>query len=228
LATTYEEVIIAAHGYSSKSRPDQIATRSTELLAMANRAVRGLFAVAARVNPEYWGTSAVVAHDGAGWPRPENAQTVIAVQRTSTGAEVAVVPLDDLEAEQSLASVYLLGRKYRIAGSPLGPIAADNLTIYYSRLPSKPSNLSDVIDAEWEETFDNFLAIEVAIYLARKDGRLDEVQDLRPDEQKEAQLFMDFMAHATPITSYRFGQPRRVALPSIMPLLAGGGEGGGG
>lgn len=222
--TTYEEIILAAHGYSSKSRPNMLATNATELLALASRAVRGLFAVASHVNPEYWGTSENVNHDGAGWPRPENAQTVFRIERASDGVEVAVVPFDDPAAEIARPAVYHLGRKYRIAASPLGPLAADQLRIYYSRLPAKPANMTDVIDAQWEESFDAFLTLEVAIYLAMKDGRVDEVAALKPDQQKEAQLFVDFMTYATPVTSARFGQPRRVTLPSIMPLLAGAGE----
>jgi hypothetical protein len=224
MATTYNDIIIAAHGYSSKSRPDQIATRQTELLGLASRAVRGLFAAASRLNPEYWGTSAVVAHDGAGWPRPLNAQSVFLIKRTSDLKDVAIVPFDDPAAELSRPAVYFLGRKYRIAASPLGPITGDNLTIFYSRLPNVPSNLTDVIDGEWEESFDNFLAVEIAIYLALKDGRLDEVETLKPAQMNEARLFVEFMQYATPSTSYRFGQPRRANLPSIMPLLAGGGE----
>lgn len=224
MATTYQDIIIAAHGYSSKSRPDQIATKATELLALASRAVRGLFAVASRVNPEYWGTTDNVAHDGAGWLRPMNAQTVFGIRRTTDSVDVAIVPENDRAAELAKPAVYFMGRKYRIAASPLGPTVADNLTMYYSRLPAKPVALTDPIDAEWEESFDNFLAIEVAIYLALKDGRTDEVETLKPDQQKEAQLFANFMAYASPSTAYRFGQPRRANLPSIMPLLAGGGE----
>src|SRR6478752_6041579 len=151
MATTYNDIIIAAHGYSSKSRPDQIATKQTELLGTASRAVRGLFAAASRLNPEYWGTSGNVSHDGAGWPRPLNAQSVFQIRRTSDNKEVAIVPFDDQGAELSKPAVYFLGRKYRAANSPLGPSVVDNLTIYYSRLPNVPAALTDVIDAEWEE-----------------------------------------------------------------------------
>lgn len=224
MATTYQEIITNAHGYSSKNRPDQIATQATELLALASRAVRGLFAVAARAHPEYWGQTANTAHDGVGWPRPANAQTVIAIVRTNDGAPVKIVPFDDKLAELSHPSVYFYGRKYRITGSVLGPFNGDLLTIAYSRMPNKPVLLTDIIDADWEESFDPFLTLEVAIYLALKDGRLDEVEMLKPAQQKEAQLFLDFMANANVGMTFRFGQPRRVSVPSIMPLLAGGGD----
>lgn len=220
--STFEEIITAAHGYSSKSRPDEIATRQTELLALASRSVRGIFAVASRVAPEYWGTSDTVAHISGGWARPENAHSVFWIERTSDKAEVAVVPLDDRRAELAKPAVYLLGRTYRIADSTLGPIETDTLDIFYSRIPAKPVALSDVIDDEWEESFDNFLALEIAIYLALKDGRMDEVAALTPERNKEASLFVDFLVNNTPVTSFRFGQPRRAAVPSLLPLLAGG------
>lgn len=223
MPTTYEEIITNAHGYSSKSRPDQIATKATELLALASRSVRAIFAIAARAHPEYWGQTANTAHDGVGWPRPANAQAVIGIQRSNDAVPVKIVPFDDRLAELSFPSVYFYGRKYRITGSALGPFNGDLLTIAYSRMPNKPLLLTDIIDAEWEEAFDNFVTVDVAIYLALKDGRLDEVETLKPVQQKEAQLFLDFMASANIGQVFRFGQPRRVTVPSIMPLLAGGG-----
>ena len=220
--TTYNEIIVAAHGYSTKSRPDEIATRATELLALVHRAVRGIFAVAARVNPEYWGMKQQVANFDGLWERPQNAQTVFLIERASDQAEVAVVPLEDRSAELSKPAVYLLGRGYRRALSTLGPEDTDLLDIYYSRIPAAPDDLADEIDPEWESVFDSFLTIETAMYLALKDGRMDEFAALQPERAKEAQLFVEFLSNATPITSFRFGQPRRVAVPTILPLLAGG------
>lgn len=224
MPTTYQDIIIAGHGYSTKNRPDQIATKATELLALASRAVRGIYAVASRVNPEYFGDVLSQPYVGgvSGWPRPAQAQTVFHIEVGVGGPECAVVPLNDRTAELSKPAVYHLGKVYRSAASSLGPTAADALALYYSKLPAKPAAITDAIDSTWEETFDNFLAMEVGIYLALKDGRIDEVQALLPDRAKEAQLFIDFLTFATPITSYRHGQPRMVALPSLMPLLAGG------
>ncbi len=221
--TIYNDIIIGAHGYSTKSRPDQIASQQTELLALVYRAVRGVFAAAARVNPEYWGTSETVGNISGAWARPANAQTVFLIERTSDNAEVAVVPIDDRSAEMSKPAVYLLGRAYRRAFSTLGPETGDNLDIFYSRIPTAPDDLADTIDPEWEEVFDSFLMIETAMYLALKDGRMDEYQALQPERAKEAQLFVEFLSNATPVSSFRYGQPRRVTVPSIIPLLAGGG-----
>lgn len=220
--TTYNEIITAMHGYSSKSRPDEIATRATELLALVYRAVRGVFAVAARVNPEYFGTVDSVGYISNAWARPANAQSVFLIERQSDNAEVAVVPINDRKAELAKPSVYLLGRGYRIAQSSLGPTGADVLNIYYSRLPAAPNDPTDTIDPDWEPVFDSFLTIEGAMYLALKDGRMDEFEALKPERAKEATLFVEFLTNATPITSSRFGQPRRIEVPSLLPLLAGG------
>lgn len=220
--TIYNDIIVAAHGYSSKSRPDEIATRATELLALVYRAVRGIFAAGARVNPEYWATVETVANLDGRWARPVNAQTVLGIERTSDGEEVAVVPFTDRSAERSKPAVYLFNRGYRIAKSPHGPDEGDNLDFYFSRIPAAPDELTDVIDPEWESVFDGFLTIETAMYLALKDGRMDEFEALKPERAKELQLFVEFLSNATAITSSRFGQPRRVEVPSLIPLLAGG------
>lgn len=222
MPTTYEEIITNAHGYSTKSRPNLIATAQGELLALTSRAVRSIFAAAARANPEYWGQTANTSHDGLGWPRPTNAQTVHRITRSSDGAAVAVVPYDDLTAERSRPSVYFYGRRYNDTQNALGPTPADLLTIWYSRMPEKPVAITDAIDAQWEEAFDPFLTLEVAIYLALKDGRMDEVGVLTPSRNREAALFLEFMANANVALTTRFGQPRRVTLPTILPFLAGG------
>jgi len=224
MPTTYQDIIVAGHGYSSKSRPDQIATKATELLKLASRAVRGIYAVASRVNPEYFGDvlSQPYSAPVTGWPRPTQAQTVFHIEVGVGGPECAVVPLNDRTAELSRPAVYHLGKVYRTAGNSLGPTNADALALYYSKLPAKPAAMTDIIDSTWEESFDNFLSIEMAMYLAMKDGRLDEFNGLAPERAKEAQLFIDFLSFATPITSYRHGQPRMAALPSLLPLLAGG------
>lgn len=227
MPTTYEEIITNAHGFSSKNRPDQIATKQGELLALASRAVRGLFAVAAHANPEYWGQSENTNYDGLidGWARPANAQTVHAISRVGDGSPVAIVPFNDQRAETSRPAVYFYSRSYHTAaaGTTFGPINTDILKIWYARMPAKPAALADPIDGQWEEAFDGFLTIEVAIYLALKDGRVDEAQLLRADQAKEAQLFLDFMQHANSGMVARFGSPRRITVPSILPLLAGGG-----
>ncbi len=224
MPTTYEDIIINAHGYSSKNRADKIATASGELLALVHRAVRGLYMAAARINPEYWGAVEDVAYNGgvSGWVRPTNALSVFHITEGIGGQLVQVVPLTDLTAETAAPSVYLLGRVYRVAASDAGPSTSATLAMYYTRLPAVPTAITDEIDEMWEQSFDNFLSIESAIYLALKDGRLDEAAALQTERAKEAQLFIEFLEVATPSTVHRFGQPRRAALPSILPLLAGG------
>ena len=64
ITTTPQIILDAAYPRSLKNKPGVIASESTELLQTVIRAMRGLYALAARVNPTYFADSAdVVASD---------------------------------------------------------------------------------------------------------------------------------------------------------------------
>lgn len=218
VTTTVTDILVAALARSQKNRPNAIATNASELLEVVFRAMRALYALAAEVNPTFFADSDDVAYAAPGWARPPEAENVFRIELD--GTEVAVVPYDDLGAETGMPAVYALGQIYRSAGNADDPTAADTLRIFFSRLPEKPTSVSDTLDAQWPEQFNELLNLEVAIYLALKDGRMDEVQILRPARDGWATLYGKFLEHETSNLRRRFGHAKKFNSNMIEKFLA--------
>lgn len=220
VTTTPRQILTAAYSYSTKNRPGVIASESTELLQVVIRAMRGLFAFAARVNPTFFAESASVAFAGTGWPRPEGAESVFRVEQA--GVEVAIVPYDDRGAEAGMPALYRFGQVYRPATAGAPDPQSGNLTFFYSKRPTSPATLDATVDPLWVEQFNELLALEVAIYLSVKDGRTDELASLLQQRDKWIQLFVAFLEHETANERRRFGHIHRINVQTLVPLLAGG------
>lgn len=224
VTTKVQDIVTGALTRSAKNSPGIIANNAVELVEVVRRAMAGLYSFAARINPTYFAESADVAPVAAGWQRPEAAESVFRIERTA-GAEVVVVPLDDRAAEQGSPAVFTLGQLYRPAGNPLDPVLPEHLVFYYSKRPTRPALLTDTLDALWNESYNDLLISEVAVYLALKDGRMDEVEPVRADRDRWAMLFAAFLEHETVGTRRRFGVVNRTTGQGIVPLssiLAGG------
>lgn len=217
---TAEDIIIGAYGYSTKNRPDQIATKATELLRIVNRAFMGIYTVAGHVNPDFFADETAVAFAAPGWARPALALSVWRIEN-GTGVEVKVVDRRDKAAEPGWPAVYELKKIYRSAGNALDPVAG-NLTFCYSLLPTPAALIGSTVDANWIEQYNELPILETAIYLALKDGRMDEVQELKADRDKWAQLFIEYLMMATAQTTRRIARQRTVNVPALIQLLAGG------
>jgi hypothetical protein len=224
VTTKPRDILQAAYAKSLKNRPGAIASESTELLQVVIRSMRGLYAFAARINPLFFAESAAVAFAAPGWPRPQNAEAVFRIEMPS-GAECVVVPFDDRQAEPGMPAVYEFAQKY-IPVTALAPNPQNgNLTFYYAKRPTDPADLDSAIDALWTEQFNELLILEVAIYLALKDGRVDEVGAYKLDRDRWANLFAAFLEHESMNERRRYGQVARFNVKSMMPiwsLLAGG------
>lgn len=223
VTTTVSDIIAAALAKSTKNRANIIATSATEMLEVVKRAMRGLYSVASEVNPTFFAKSAVVTYLAPGWARPSDAELVFRIEKG--GTEVAVVPYDDTAAETGKPAVYALGQIYRPAGNALDPINTDDLLFFYSKIPASPASVDATIDPMWVEQFNELLILEVAMYLALKDGRMDEVAELKPMRDQWALLFIKFLEHETANLRRRFGQARQFNTQSISAListLAGG------
>lgn len=220
VTTTVQEILTAAYARSTKNRPGTIATEATELLKLVGRALRGLFAVGAVVNPEFFGKSVAVPFAAPGWKRPEDAESVFYIENPA-GAEVIVVPFRDRKADEGKPALYRFAQVFRSAGNALDPVAGD-LTFYYSKRADLPAALNTVLDALWVECYNDLLIDEVAVYLALKDGRLDEVQELKSERDAGLSQFASFLQHETANESRRFGSVRQFNIDTLRPLLAGG------
>ena len=219
MATTPQDILNAGLARSTKNKADVLATGGTEMLQFIIRSLRNKYAMAARVNPAFFGNTVAQAWNGTnGWNRPAGAESVFRIEKA--GAEVVVVPYDDKTVDALTPSVYAMGQTYRPAGNVNDPTSADTLTIYYSIRPSDPATLAATLDATWPEQFNELLALDVAIYLALKDGRAQEAQDLREAREQWLRLFIAFLEHETQQTRRRFSKRKDTGADTQIPLAA--------
>jgi hypothetical protein len=226
VTTTPQIIIDDAQNRSSKNRPGVLLTDATEGLRLVIRAMQGLYSYGARVNPIFFAGTAEVPFASPGWPRPENAESVYRIENPQ-GVEVVVVPYDDRAAEPTEPAVYEIGQVFRPASAAAPNPQAGNLTFWYARRPANPANKDAAIDALWPEAYNELLILEVAIYLALKDGRMDEVGFLKEERNVWLKLFTAFMEHATANLRARYNLVRRFTTNTIVPLrslLAGEGQ----
>lgn len=224
VTTTPRLILEAAYAKSKKNQPGKIATESVELLQVVIRAMRGLYAFAARFNPTYFADTEAVAYVNPGWARPQTLELIFRVEKQSDGTEVVVVPFDDRRAESGLPAIYRYGQVYRPASAGAPDPQAGTLVFFGSKRPDDPATLDATLDPLWVEQFNELLILEVAIYLAMKDARPDEVPALKLDRDKWAQLYAAHLEHETVNERRRFAHVQRFNSPSLVPvwsLLAG-------
>jgi hypothetical protein len=226
VTTTVQDILTGAYGRSTKNVPNLLANEATELLKMVTRALRGLYAYAARVNPTFFAESAAVPFASGGWPRPQTAESIFRLELASL-QEVVVVPFDDRLAEPAEPAVYEVGQKFFPATLSAPNPQSGNIIFWYSRTPAVPAGLGSTLDAQWTEQFNDLLMLEVAIYLALKDGRAAELGALQAERDNWIKLFVAFLEHATANERGRFSQVRRFTTKTLVPirsLLAGEGS----
>lgn len=225
VTTTVQDILDAAFAKSTKNQPGTIATSETELLNVVIRTMRGVYAFAARINPYHFSVRQGVGGVAADWERPERAEAIIRIEQQDT-TEVIVVPLDDRLAAEPKPSLYEFEGVFTADGAQTNPPGGtDTLVFFYAKRPddpTPPADLAGVLDPDWDEAYNELLILEVAIYLALKDGRSDEVQLLKGDRNQWAQLFGSYLQHATANLQRRFGHRRIVNVETLLPLLTGG------
>lgn len=227
VTTKPRDIIVAAYAKSMKNKPGTIATESTELLQLVIRSLRGLYSVAARVNPIFFAEDADVTLAAGAWGRPETAESIYRIERVagttggtgSDGDEVVVVPFDDKKAEEGMGALYEFGQAFKPAGNALDPTGGD-LKFYYAKRPTDPADLDATLDALWQESYNELLILETAIYLAMKDTRSEEVTNLKGERDVWAGLFIAFLEHATANERRRFGHLHTILTKRLIPLNA--------
>jgi hypothetical protein len=225
-------IITAAYNYSSKNKPGTIATEATELLQLVIRRLRRLYALAPRINYTYFAGFAEVdanAESGGpedeGWERPQEAESVFRIERTSHTVggqgkprdEVKIVGYDDVKAEEGYGCVFRMGQTYFSAGNPLDPTGGQ-LRIFFSRRPTDPTTVNDPLDVQWTEQFNDLLILDVAAYLAAKDGRDAEAASLRAERKEWLQQFVMFLEHCEANEVRRLANVRRFNTNTLVPL----------
>lgn len=223
---TPRDVLTAAYAKSKKNQPGVIAAESTELLEVVKRALRGLFAFGARVNPQFFGSEEVVNYVAPGWARPVAAESIyrleFATPGPNEGKEIVVVGFDDRLAEAGQPAVYRMGQVFRPAGNASDPADTDSIRFFFSKRPDDPANLDADIDPMFPVQYAELLNLETAIYLVVKDGpaaRSDEYTALLKERERWVNLFVAFLEHETTIERRRWGHIRAFNTSSLVPLM---------
>jgi hypothetical protein len=225
VTTTPQDILNAAYAKSTKNQPGSISTESTELLQVVIRALRGLYSFAARVNPMCFAAMSTAVWDTDGWPWPEGAESLFKIENNANGSLIVVVPFDDTGAEAGKPAVFNLGNKFYPAGNANDPDNAVTLAYRYSKRPDSPADLNTALDGTWLEQFNELLSLEVAMYLALKDGRMTEFGALKVDRELEANQFAAHLEHRIANERRRWGHVRRFVTNTLVPtssLLIGG------
>lgn len=220
-----QDLLTDAYAKSKKNQPGKIATESTELLGVVNRVVRTFFQIGVRVNPYFFGDTEDVAYVSPGWARPSAAETIYRIE-TAAEVEVVVVPFEDRSAESGLPAVYRLGQVFRSAGNTNDPTSG-TLTFFYSKRPTDVAALTSDIDSMFPDAYRELAVLEIAAYLALKDGRAEEVARLVAERDRWLRMFLAFLEHETVNERRRFGHLQPFNTGSLMPiesLLTGGTE----
>lgn len=231
VTTTPQDIIEAAYAKSKFNIPGTIASES-ELLELVGRSLRGLYSFAARINPYFFGKTQDVTFSAPGWAMPDDAEHIFRIESAGGGGanvpartRVWVVPFEDPKANGTKPSVYFFGGVFHPAGNPPDPNPSTQLRFYYSKRPDMPTSLSSPLDPLWREQFNELLILEVAIYLALKDGgdgsRAGELPALIEQRNGWARLFAAHLEHIAPAIR-RHGHTRRFNVDTLIPLLAGG------
>lgn len=224
VTTTVQDLLDGAFAKSTKNQPGTIATNAVELYEVTVRIIRGVYAFAAEINPVRFSATEDVVGVGGVWARPEAAQAILRIESSGFG-EVVVVPYDDRLCADPKPALYEFGSGFNtVLGQTSPPGATDTLTFWYSKRPDdpNPTDLTGVIDPDWNEDFNELLILEIAIYLALKDGRFDEVEVLKADRNAWAHRFGSYLQHATANMQRRFGHRKHVNVDSLLPMLTGG------
>ena len=218
VTTTVQDILSAAYGRSAKNARGSLGTEATELTKLVGRLLRGAFAVGARVNPTFFAQKATIGFGSDSWTRPEYAEAIMRIEKED-GTEVVVVPFDDRAAEPTKPALYRFGQKFYTAGNVLDPVAG-NLVFWCSRRCDVPAAPTDVLDSQWVESYNDLLIAQVAIYLALKDNRGEEVPLLTGERDQWFNLFVAFLEHETANERRRFGHIRYVNTESLVTLKA--------
>jgi len=216
---TSSDIFIAAYAKSSQNQPQKIADEENELLAVANRIIRTYFQIGARVNPFFFGDSATVAFAAGGWARPSTAEAVFRIENPN-GDEVVVVPFDRRTAEDGEPAVYRWGQVYYGAGNAGDPTSG-NLTFFFSKRPADAVDVDEEFDSLWPDEYAELANLELAIYLALKDSRAEEVTFLAGERDRWLQMFLAFLQHETinerrDWGDGRFNAPGRAPIASML------------
>lgn len=219
---TPNEIITAAFAKNRKNQPGVLAS-GTEMFSSFLRVYPVMWTIGARVNPGFFGARATVPFETDGWARPAEAESVFRIELPN-GDLVNVVPMDERDADPFVPALYEWGQRFYPAGNPDDP-ESGNLVFWYAKKPTLPVTADTELEALWPASFDELLVLELALVLAAKDQRADEIALLRGDRDVWLRRFIAHLEHATVGVTRSTGAAQRFQAATQIPLttlLTGG------
>lgn len=217
---TAAEYIAAAMGRSYLNRGEVLALTQQELLGQLTRQFRRYYADAATQEASVFAQTAVLVYTTgpARWPLPTDIDVLHHLEQSSQ--PITVVPYEDrTEAEPSEACVYRLGNTLYPVGNSTDPTATSILALY-TPIPAAFTTTGQSSPSAWNIAFDDMVVVELALFLAKKDGRMDDVQTLQMELDDPAtgwkQLWTTWLGRASINVTRRFATPRPVPSPATV------------
>lgn len=210
---TPEEIILAAYGYSKHNTRGQIASEQGELLPLVGRRLRLYFAEAARENQTVTAIRVTVSPVAGAWARPTELESVIGAEQG--GEEVTILPWDQRHLEPSKPCIYPLGQVYYPAGTANDPDTGADIDFFGPKVADLPSLLNDDLDVLWPRQFSELLVLDVAMYLARKDGRQNELAALQQEWQAFHDRWLLWLGHEDAAEARAHTTQRRANPPGV-------------
>jgi hypothetical protein len=225
VTTTVQQILDAAAGWSSANAGagPVAALTNREVLERVNSSQQGLFTKLAEQNRYFYVTGAVVSTTGgaSGRQMDLSAQTP-PVERIlkillPSGVELSQVDLQDLEAELA-PRYYVQGEKLLEVNAEWGATGPVNLSLSYG-YRAADLNLaaaSLVANISIPDRFADYLAVDLALYLAHKDfGRAgSDPGEITRLEKKLTAIYADITAF---IDHFGGPQARRFVQPTVQP-----------
>jgi len=171
--STVQNIIDGGLAWSTASDQDVLAT-DAQLIAVVDLAQKKYFSLANSINPAFFGKRDTVAAPGANtpWASPSDAEVIYRIEDAS-GERVRVVDINNQEAAYGPA-VYHVGQGFYSTGTDPNP-ASETLTFFFGKQPATVAAVDTSLDGLWHDGDDSILELEVAMHLAVKDGRADDV-----------------------------------------------------
>ena len=216
---TAQAIIDMAYARSKRADPNAEDTTLEELVVILDEIIGTYFQEGARINPDYMGKREVVEWDEAreGWVRPPGAEMILRIE-DAAGKEVPTVTFDDKKAEAS-AGVYPYGGIYYRSLDDSG-LPAGRLVFFCARTASPIEDGESEIDRLWPHGHEHLPALELAMYLAVKDGREDDLMLLAKSRNRQAIRFGKFLEHEDTTVRRRKRKSRVFATGSIKPVVS--------
>jgi hypothetical protein len=225
--STPRKILDMAYGMSKLNEPEVTASETGELLPLLDRLLAGLFMEGSRINRKVFSRRADMPLEGGSWARPAGATMVLQLEAGAgmttltdpipPGTVIGEVPFDQKRANRGRPSVYALGQRYYPAGNDADPVAGD-LAFIYVGSPLPVLSLTAPLDPLLPDTFNGLLALEVALYLARKDGgerRAQEMAALSSELEREQARFVSWLESETAHEKRLYGHQIRVTPPGV-------------